>query len=155
MRRKSAVQLIKVIVSVGLIVFLVLKISPQRILLSLRDFNPLFLAIAFFVFFTSSLLGALQWNILLKAGGIELSFSRAFRLYFVGLFFNNFLPANVGGDAIKIYDVSRVGNDPYKVLAITLLDRVIGITGLSLLALFASTFLVFDGGLFNIHVYIC
>jgi len=141
------------LVSGGLIAFLIIKVSPQKIFLHLKDIDPLVLAGAFFVFFASSLLGALQWHILLRAGGIGLNFRQTFKLYFVGLFFNNFLPANVGGDAIKIYDVARGGNDPYQVFAITLLDRVIGITGLSLLALFASVALFFNGGFFNLHVY--
>ena len=38
------------------------------------------------------------------------------RLYFIGLFFNNFLPANIGGDAYKIVDLGRRENGPWGVL---------------------------------------
>jgi uncharacterized membrane protein YbhN (UPF0104 family) len=72
----------------------------------------------------------------------------------VGIFFNNFLPAGVGGDVVKIYDVTRVGNDPYQVFAVTMLDRVIGIAGLSMLALVASFILLAGAGLYNLRLYI-
>jgi uncharacterized protein (TIRG00374 family) len=90
------------------------------------------------VLLASNVLGSLQWHLLLGSSGIQLSFSQSFRFYFVGLFFNNFLPANIGGDAVKIYDVSRVGSDVYQVTAVTVLDRLIGIFSLCLLAVVAA-----------------
>ena len=152
--KRILLQLLKVIISLGLIIFLLIKISPGKLLLVLRGMSPFHLVFALVIFFTSSLLGSIQWHLLLKADGIVLPFSKTFRLYFVGLFFNNFLPANVGGDAVKIYDVSRIGNDPYQVFAITFLDRVIGITGLCILALIAAFGLLRGGGIENATIYI-
>ncbi len=136
--RKTIWQALKIAVSLGLIAFLVAKLSPSDLLsqLSRLESPPILIALA--VFFVSAVLGAWQWHRLLAAEGVSLSFSKSFRIYFVGLFFNNFLPAGVGGDIVKIYDVTKFGNDPYKVFATTVLDRVIGIAGLSLMALFAS-----------------
>ena len=144
----------KVVISLGLILFLLSRISPGRLMTVIEETRPLYLLIALCIFFLSGLLGSFQWHILLKAGGINLSFSKTFRLYFVGLFFNNFLPANVGGDAVKIYDVSKIGNDPHQVFAITLLDRIIGITGLCLLAIAAALSLRGRGSIPNLNIYI-
>jgi uncharacterized protein (TIRG00374 family) len=152
--RKALLRALKLVVSVSLIAFLIVKISPGKLALHLKNLNALYLVIAVAVFFASSILGAVQWHMLLGAGGIALPFAKTFRLYFVGLFFNNFLPANVGGDAVKIFDVVRVGNDPYRVFAITLLDRVIGITGLCFLALAASVVLLPTEGIINLKLYI-
>ncbi len=129
------------VVSAGLIIFLFSRKSPGDLAPYLKNMDPVLLVFAVAIFFSSSLLGALQWYILLKAADVVLPFGKTFRLYFTGLFFNNFLPANIGGDAVKIFDVVRTGNDPHKVFAVTLLDRVFGITGLCLLALIASLFL--------------
>ena len=144
----------KVVISLGLILFLLSRISPGRLMTVIEETRPLYLLIALCIFFLSGLLGSFQWHILLMAGGINLSFSKTFRLYFVGLFFNNFLPANVGGDAVKIYDVSKIGNDPHQVFAITLLDRIIGITGLCLLAIAAALSLRGRGSIPNLNIYI-
>ena len=152
--QKALLQAVKIVVSLGLIIFLVVKISPGRLATQLRQVDPFYIAAAIAVFFLSSLLGSVQWHLLLRAGGISLPYRTTFRLYFVGLFFNNFLPANVGGDAVKIFDVARVGNDPHQVFAVTLLDRVIGITGLCILALTASFILLPGSHVVNLKIYI-
>ncbi|MCX5753693.1 MAG: lysylphosphatidylglycerol synthase transmembrane domain-containing protein [Candidatus Krumholzibacteria bacterium] len=152
--KRILIQLVKVTVSVGLIAFLFHKLSPENLLADLSRVRPWQLVISTVIFFVSAGLGAYQWHLLLKAGGIALPFPKTFKVYFVGLFFNNFLPAGVGGDVMKIYDVTRVGNDPHQVFAVTMLDRVIGITGLCILALAASFILLTGEGLYNLYLYI-
>jgi uncharacterized protein (TIRG00374 family) len=152
--RRIILQIVKVAVSLGLIAFLFYKLSPARLLKQIEGVNIDELVVATAVFFVSVVMGAYQWHRLLRAGGIELRFPTTFRVYFVGIFFNNFLPAGVGGDVVKIYDVTKVGNDPYQVFAITMLDRVIGIAGLCVLALVASLGLLATSGLENLYLYI-
>jgi len=152
--KRILVQLVKIAVSVGLIAFLFYKLSPENLLADLSCVSPVQLVIAVVIFFLSVGLGAYQWHLLLKAGGIALPFAKTFKVYFVGMFFNNFLPAGVGGDVMKIYDVTRVGNDPHQVFAVTMLDRVIGIAGLCILALAASFILLAGEGLYNLYLYI-
>jgi uncharacterized protein (TIRG00374 family) len=153
-RRKILIQLAKVTVSVGLIVFLLVKLSPARLLSHLERVRPEQLIVSTLIFFVSVVMGAGQWHLLLKAGGIVLPFAKTFKVYFVGIFFNNFLPAGVGGDVVKVYDVSRIGNDPYQVFAVTVLDRVVGIAGLCVLALVASFVLLAGPGLNSLYLYI-
>lgn len=152
-RKRAAWQLLKITVSLGLIAILLYRISPGRLLEHLEKIDPGWIAAAVAIFLVSSLLGALQWHILLSAGGVRMPVARTIGLYFTGLFFNNMLPTNVGGDAYKIYDVVRTGHDPHKVFAITLLDRVIGFTGLCLLALVASLTLFLSGGSADFGLY--
>ncbi len=152
-KKRAGLQVLKISVSVGLIAILLRRISPGSLLEQLGNIDPAWIAVAVAIFLASNLLGALQWHILLSAGGVRMPVSRSFSLYFTGLFFNNLLPTNVGGDAYKIYDVVRTGYDPHKVFAITLLDRVIGITGLCMLALTASLVIFFSGGSADIGIY--
>jgi uncharacterized protein (TIRG00374 family) len=128
---------VKILVSAGLLVFLLSKISVDDLLALAKGLDRRMITGAMLVFFVSNVLGSLQWHLLLTKAGVEISFPRSLRFYFVGLFFNNFLPANIGGDAVKIYDVSRIASDVYQVTAVTLLDRLIGIFGLCLLAVAA------------------
>jgi len=134
--------LLKILVSLALLVFLLNKISLDEVRRLLTTLDMRMMAFAVVIFFFSNFLGALQWCALLNASGVPISFSKAFRVYFVGLFFNNFLPANIGGDAVKIYDVTRIGSSVYQVIAVTLLDRVIGIFSLCLLATGAVFYLM-------------
>lgn len=135
-------MLLKIGVSTVLMIFLLRRISVPELLRLMRELDHVIFAAAIACFFLSNLLGSYQWHRLLGTSGITLSYSRVFRFYFVGLFFNNFLPANIGGDAVKIYDVTRVGGSVYQVIAVTLLDRIIGIVSLCLLATVAALFLL-------------
>lgn len=153
MSRKTLWQALRIIVSAGLIALLLYRMSPGRLAVSIGGLDPAMLAAAVGVFFASSLLGAAQWHILLRAGGVPLGFSTSFKLYFTGLFFNNLLPTNVGGDAVKIYDVTKAGHDSHRVFAITLLDRIFGITGLCVLAMAASVTLMTRGGSEDLPLY--
>lgn len=141
-RKRILWQALRILVSIGLIAVLLLRVSPERIAGEIRRIDPVWLAAAVAVFLGSSLLGSIQWHILLRAGGVPLPARRTVALYFTGLFFNNLLPTNIGGDVFKIYDVSRSGHDPHRVFAVTLLDRVFGITGLCLLAIAANAALL-------------
>jgi uncharacterized protein (TIRG00374 family) len=145
---------IKIVVSTGLMVFLLNKISVPEILKLIATIDLKVIATAAACFLLSNYLGSLQWHLLLDSSGIKLSFRQTFRFYFTGLFFNNFLPANVGGDAVKIYDVTKVGSSVYQVIAVTLLDRLLGIFSLCLLALLAAVYLIQSHGADTYSVYL-
>ena len=72
-----------------------------------------------------------RWNILLKVQQIHLSLARVSGLFFIGLFYNQFLPGGTGGDIVKTYLLLKEA--PTKkmgaVLAV-LFDRLIGLVAL-------------------------
>ncbi len=89
------------------------------------------------VFAVSVLGGAQQWTWLLAGAGIHAPRAALWRLYLVGLFFNNFLPANVGGDAVKVLDLGRREGRTAVVFGATLVDRLLGLGALAMLGLIA------------------
>jgi len=133
---------VKIVFTILLMAFLLRRISLTELEALLRGMDRVLLTGAIVVFFVSNVAGWLQWHVLLRAGGVPLSRRATFRFYFVGLFFNNFLPANIGGDVVKVLDVSRLGVDPYNVIAVTLLDRLLGVFSLCLLAVLADLVLI-------------
>ena len=54
--------------------------------------------------------------------------------YLVALFFNNFLPSNIGGDVIRIRDTARPAGSKTLATAVVLVDRGLGLMGLVLVA---------------------
>ena len=128
---------IKFLVSAGLIALFLDKISLAEVEQAALAAQPLFLAVAVLLFLTSNLLGALQWGELLKVQGIDLSLRRVVSLYFVGVFFNNFLISNIGGDAVRVYDLNKMTGEGSRGFAATFLDRFVGLfvlIGFSLVA---------------------
>jgi uncharacterized membrane protein YbhN (UPF0104 family) len=86
---------------------------------------------------TSFVFSGLQWWFLLRRLGVDVSWLRALRFYFIGLFFNNFLIGNVGGDLKKIYDIHRDSSKLAAAVTATLFDRIFGlfvINGICLVA---------------------
>jgi uncharacterized protein (TIRG00374 family) len=134
--------IVKIGVSAALMVFLLRRVSLAELERVVRTMDPTLLAAAVAVFVVSNVAGWLQWHVLLSASGIRAGHGRTFGFYNVGLFFNNFLPANIGGDAVKVYDVTRLGAGVYQVIAVTLLDRLLGVFSLCLLAIVADVILI-------------
>ncbi|MEE1276930.1 MAG: lysylphosphatidylglycerol synthase transmembrane domain-containing protein [Fibrobacteraceae bacterium] len=144
--------LLKIVVTIALayIVFRNIANTPgfdsndlEKVLSQIKVW-PLFVALLCLL--VSNLTGCLQWKTLLKTQGVRLSYFHVLRLYFVGLFFNNFMPGNVGGDVKKVYDI-RVQGGVDSVgagLTATFFDRLFGFFFLTLLALGV-------GSLFFIH----
>jgi len=126
--------LAKVLVSAGLLAFLFSKISVSQLFTLVRELDAGYMTAAVVLFLASNIIGGYQWHALLRSSGVRIPLHRTIRVYFVGLFFNNFLPASIGGDAVKVYDVSRIGSNVFQVVAVTMLDRIIGIFSLCLLA---------------------
>ncbi len=107
----------------------------------LESVQPAQLAPAALVFILSTILGSLQWGLLIRHAGVDLSLGRLARLYWVGLFFNNFLPSNVGGDLVKVADVSWSTGGVARAVAATVIDRVVGLVALASLGLGAAVVL--------------
>jgi len=107
----------------------------------LGEIDPLRLWPAALVFALSTWLGALQWTILLRHSGVALPRWQMTQLYWIGLFANNFLPGNVGGDVVKVADVAVHTGRVARPIAGTLLDRILGLIALVSLGLIASAIL--------------
>jgi glycosyltransferase 2 family protein len=63
-------------------------------------------------------------------------FPAVMRIFFVSTFVGTFLPASVGGDAVRAYALSREGVPGPASLASVLMDRVLGVLSILLAALF-------------------
>jgi uncharacterized protein (TIRG00374 family) len=125
----------KLALSIGLMAVLFTRIPLDSVAQSLRAARPEWLAAAFGLMLFSNLLGAYQWSRLLRAVGTRIPFWTVCSYYHVGLFFNNFLPANIGGDLARIADASRHGPTRTAAFSTVLLDRMIGTLALATLAL--------------------
>jgi uncharacterized protein (TIRG00374 family) len=71
---------------------------------------------------------AFRWHILLKVQQIYLSAPRLAGLFFIGLFYNQFLPGGTGGDIIKSYYLLKETPDRKAgALLAVVFDRFIGL----------------------------
>jgi len=88
----------------------------------------------------ANLLAVPRWQMLLRAQGIHMPFWEAFRLTFVGYFFNFLLPGGTGGDVVKAYYATKYTDKKAEAVTTVFLDRVIGIYALTVMAAVAVLF---------------
>ena len=80
---------------------------------------------------------ALRWRLLLSAKGIDAPLAWLTRTYFVALFAGQFLPAAIGGDAVRAVELGRRTHDAPEAVASVLIDRLVGLVSLVVLAVAA------------------
>lgn len=104
------------------------------------------LAVALLCLAVSNFSACLQWKLLLEKQGVHLGYGHLLKLYYVGLFFNNFMPGNVGGDVKKVYDIRMQGGQETvgAGLTATFFDRLFGL-------FFVTLFALAMGALFFVH----
>ena len=129
---------LKTLLSAVLIFWLLRRIGVDEILASFRQANGFWLLVSLVVLSLSNVLGAIQWHWLLANRGVTMTMGHSLWLYYIGLFFNNFLLGNVGGGAFRIYEVRRISSRTDAAFATVFLDRFIGFFALSTLAVAAA-----------------
>lgn len=128
---------VKLLVSGGLLYYLVASSDLEGFSAVFARTAPGLFLVAILFFALSNALGAVQWFLLLRAQDLAISLRQAAVLYWVGVFFNNVLLGNIGGDALRIYDVRRLTGDGSGAAAATFLDRFVGLFSTCTLAMTA------------------
>jgi uncharacterized protein (TIRG00374 family) len=110
--------------SVRLGLFTLVRLSEKLLLiLCILAFGPI------------TLIAIYRWFGLLRAVGIRTSFGDAFRLSYIGFFFNSAVPGLTGGDIVKAFYIARqTPGMRVRAFMSVLVDRMIGLFVLGLLA---------------------
>ncbi|HEY74468.1 MAG TPA: flippase-like domain-containing protein [Thermoflexia bacterium] len=144
--KKHAFNILKIVVSAGLLVYLlVFQIDVKELWSVARQARWGYLIAAMILMIAGTALRAVRWQVLLQALDIHVPLRRLVQLYFIGAFFNIFLPTGLGGDAVKMAELSRTlspsstGGAP-EAVGTTLVDRATGLWVLFVLALVALPF---------------
>jgi uncharacterized membrane protein YbhN (UPF0104 family) len=115
------------------------KINFQKAGIALQNANWFYLLPALIAFIFSKLLSAVRITIYFRNINIHLPGWQNIKLYWLGMFYNLFLPGSISGDAYKVILLTKKYNTTYKkTTAAVLLDRFSGLLGLGLiLAIYA------------------
>ncbi len=140
-RKRLALLAFKLTVSLILIGFVLKSIDRSLLLQSFSGIRASHLALAALILVCGGIAGALSWYSVIRAGGIDVPFSRILAMHWCGMFFNSFLPSNIGGDFYKGWMLVRERDTRISpVAAGIIVDRVLNfslliLTGLAALAL--------------------
>jgi len=145
-RKKALGSIFKIGFSLSLLALVLWHVGWGEAWESLRAAQLPYLGVALLLHVVAIPVRAYRWRILLTALGISVPLSRLTALYFVGSFFNTFLPTGIGGDIVRIYELGRRSGQPAAAVGTVLVDRA---TGILMLFLMALTTLPFGYGLIS------
>lgn len=142
MNRAALIRLLRPLFGIGLLVFLISQVDVASLWPLLQRGDPLLLACSLTSFVASlCAFQALRLHVLVAhyTGGL----GRSMRLFFVGAFFNNLLPSNVGGDAVRLLYLSRMKDGTWTgPLALLLLHRL---SGIGVMLAFFALYVLLEG----------
>lgn len=96
--------------------------------------QPGFFVLAFLCYVMSQIVSSTRLNSFFKGIGLELSEKYNFKLYLLGMFYNQFLPGGVGGDGYKIYLLKKKYSiRTKKLISALFFDRLSGLWGLGVI----------------------
>ena len=140
---------LKVLVTVLCLWYVSQKIDWSLTWQLLERSSKWWLILAASLFTLSKIVSSYRLNIYFKNISVDLTQVENLKLYWLGMFYNLFLPGGIGGDAYKVILLNRQQKHPVKKLtAAVLLDRISGVAGVGiLLALYY--FLIYRGGQYS------
>ena len=114
----------------GVILFALFKsIGTEDLYRTAASVNPLSVIFVALLFGTVQAISAYRWQAIL-AKDVNIGYMRLLSIYFIGMFFNNFMPTMVGGDIIKGYYLYKDTGRGDISLASIFMDRYSGLTAL-------------------------
>ena len=140
-RRRWISNLLKAIVSLGALAWVLSRIPFEEIWQTVKGANGWLLFSVYLLLTVSLVIRAARWHVLLQALGALVPFGRLVELYFVGAFFNSFLPSGFGGDIVRAAEVTR-DVEPGAAVGTVIVDRLAGLMVLFIMALAALPFSV-------------
>ena len=128
-------KILKYGLSIGLLAWLIFQTDLSNVMGLITKADHQFILLAFVVYLFSIVVIAYRWQVLLRAHQIPLSLGRTTTLYFIGHFFNNFLPTSIGGDAIRAYSAGVDIGKQANAFASVFIERFVGLFAIVTLAL--------------------
>lgn len=129
MNKKIAV-LLKLIVSLGLIIFLISQVDFKGIINILKNVDITMVIYAMILLTIQVFIAAIRWQFVLKCQKIMLEYKNTMQILWSGLFFNQAMPSSVGGDVIRGYYLKKQGITLGRATLGVLMDRLFGMAGL-------------------------
>jgi uncharacterized protein (TIRG00374 family) len=97
-------------------------------------------AAATIIFAAGNVIISLRWWLLLKTQSIFIELRAAVMLFFLGWFYNNFMPSSVGGDLVRAWYVTKHTDKKFNAALSVFVDRGIGLAGTLIIAAFYYLF---------------
>jgi len=128
---------LKLLVSLGLLLYLFYfsgTVNIHKVITTLKQTHLSIFIIVFFICLTGILISAKRWSLFLPE---TIRYSRLLSLFFIGSFFNTFMPGHVGGDIAKMFYLYRDTGKSGTSIASVFMDRYMGLCAMVIVSIIA------------------
>lgn len=135
--RKRIFFILKLVISFSLIGYVVHKTGLNtkdgldHFMDTLKNVNPLYFFLSLLIGVMLNVTSSWRWQILLRSKKIDVSLLRLLGYYYIGRFFNMFMPTSMGGDVARVWDLARYTGEDDEALASVFMERFIGMVVLA------------------------
>ncbi|MCO6450287.1 MAG: flippase-like domain-containing protein [Caldilineales bacterium] len=152
--RRHIVTILRIAISVALIalVLYLYRAHLPAVAASLTSANLALVVLAILIFWLAMGINGVKWWVLLQAQTESAPLSAILNFTFVGFFFNNLLPANIGGDVMRGYGLARYTDQSAEAAASVVMDRIIGLAAYMSVATVAALVTVFVTGRSDLQI---
>ena len=140
--------LIRLAVSAALLYYVLRSIDLALLWARVQGMNAGWIGLALASWVFVQWVSVWRWHRLLRAQRVDVPTRTLTESIWVSLFFNNFLPSNIGGDVIRIADTAGPAGSKTLATTVVVVDRALGLAALILVASFGA----FAASLVGIHV---
>ncbi len=131
-------NIIKLLLTIVIFYYLFQRVDFYTLFDLLTNSHPGWVLVALIMQLTSTFIAAFRWFQISQLLVFRENFLFYVRSYFKGSFFNQLLPSSIGGDAVRILDLTHKKYDKKEAFYGVFVDRVVGLVGLLALNLIAS-----------------
>ena len=125
--RRRVLLAARIVVSVALLAILFSRVDTSDLWSTARSASLPWIVVALGLYLVHVMAATWRWYVLLHAQDIDAAPGRLFASYLVAIFFNNFLPSNIGGDVVRVSDTARRAGSKTLATTIVIVDRGLGL----------------------------
>jgi glycosyltransferase 2 family protein len=114
--------------------FVLRSIDLPAFLDRVKSMHPGWIVLALVAYAATQSVAVWRWHRLLRAQHVEVDQKRLTESMWVSMFFNNFLPSNIGGDVVRIADTAAAAGSKTLATTVIIVDRVLGLSALVIIA---------------------
>jgi hypothetical protein len=138
--------ILKITISAVLLMYLIQKVSFHTIASTLGAAHLTYYIFSIVLYIIAQPLRTLRWGLLLRIKNIHFSQLKLSGLYFIGMFFNNFLPTVMGGDVVRGYYVFRESRSHEAAFSSVIVERLCGLFVIVIIGFIASIYVYINSG---------
>lgn len=124
---------VRLAVTAAILVYLLRSIDLGASMQAMLRVDPWWFAFTLLLVAIDRVVMAIRWLLLLRAAGVDIAAASALRIFLTSSFIGSFLPAGIGADAARAYEVASRTSRGSQAVASVGIDRVLGLVAIAIL----------------------